>query len=197
MAIARINRQMYKESLWSFLEYNTFSFCEPVAWQQFRDDHTAAQLNHMRSIELFTMTPMFHHERGYGEGDPYAMMTDDHWWKFDDIGILRNVTKIVLGIRDPYQRFVGTVSENIEMLGQALDSAYGDLGGLKRLKEAQVFIIQDNMMRPSRRHMDAEQELFASRVSDLASNLEAKLLAFNPHNIALSALPEGAQSPRD
>ena len=196
-AIARANRQLYEESLWAFLEYNTFSFCEPVAWQQFRDNHTAAQLDHMRSIELFTMTPWFHPETGYGEGDLYAITHDDRRWKFDDIGILKNVTKVVLGLRDPYQKSTGPACQNIETIGQALNSAFGDVSGLKRLKEAEVFIILDNRTGHYGRLMYADQSQIVSRVSELASNLEAKFLALNPHNIAPSALPKGIQLPRD
>ena len=193
MAIAKVNRQLYEESLWAFLEHNTFSFCEPVAWQQFRDNHTAAQLNHMRAIELFTMTPWFHPEKGYGEGDPYTITRDDRCWKFNDIGILKNVTKVVLGLRDPYQRYTGPASQSIKTIGQALDAAFGELGGLTRLKEAEVFIILDNMTGHYGQLTYAEQSQIASRVPKLASDLEAKLLAFNPHNIARSMHPEETQ----
>lgn len=177
MAIARANRQVYEEGLWAFLEYNTFSFCEPVAWQQFRDDHTAAQLNHMRAVELFTMTPVVPPFDPPFEGDLYARFPGDHHWKYDDVGTLKNFTKIVLGIRHPSTRYEASISQKVEFAGQALHTAFGDLSGLKRLKEAKVFVIPDHTIPLDDCHI-------ASQFSDLASGLEAKMLAFNPHNIA-------------
>ncbi|MDI1491842.1 MAG: hypothetical protein OHK93_003053 [Ramalina farinacea] len=180
---------MREETSWAFLEYNTFSFCEPVAWQQFRDEHTIAQLNHMRAIELYTMAATVEFEDGYGEGngDPYARMPGDDWWRFDGVSILKNVTNIVLGFRDPPQRYNGRFNQNIDLIGRALDSAFGDLSGLKRLKDVNVFIIMDPHYYVYRQGNTMEtNEQIEILLSLFGSKLEMKLLASNPHNIVQS-----------
>ena len=148
----------------------------------------------MRAIELFTMTPEGEVQTGQDKRDPYERTPRDCRWRFDNVGILKNVTTIVLGLRDPRIRYDGIPSQKIETIGAALDWAFGDLGGLKRLKEAKVFIILNHIRHPYL--SEEEMKQITDPLSILASNLEAKLLALNPHNVAQSTHKEETQ-PQD